>query len=131
MTRIFRHLFRDDQGSMTVLSLYLLAGLMAVSALAIDFAYLLAARTQLQVAADAAAHAALYYREEETAHDAKLKAVELAQHSMPSANYGPVLRQEDVEFGHWDYASRVFTPDPYSTQAVRVRPGRTAARAAA
>ncbi|WP_240789431.1 pilus assembly protein TadG-related protein [Pseudooceanicola onchidii] len=119
---------RDDRGSITLLSLYLLAGILAVSALAVDFSHLLAARNQLQVAADAAAHAALYHRERNSASSAKIKAVELAQHSMPQASYGAVLRTEDVEFGYWDYATRTFTPNPYSMSAVRVRPGRTAAR---
>ncbi|WP_375175685.1 pilus assembly protein TadG-related protein [Pseudooceanicola sp.] len=128
MRALLRRLVRDPSGSMTILSLYFLAGLLAVSALAIDFAYLLAARNQLQVAADAAAHAAIYYRETNPSSDAKLKAVELAQHAMPASEYGTVLRAEDVEFGHWDYATRTFTPDPYSLDAVRVRPGRTAAR---
>lgn len=128
MARLLRRCLRDDTGSMTLLSLYFLAGLLAVSALAIDFAYLLAARNQLQVAADAAAHAALYFRERNPADQAKIKAVELAQHSMPEAAYGAVLRAEDVEFGHWDYATKTFTVNPYSIEAVRVRPGRTEAR---
>ena len=128
MRPLLSRLSRDDAGSMTLLSLYFLAGLLAVSALAIDFAYLLSARNQLQVAADAAAHAAIYYRETNTAAASKAKAVELAQHAMPPAAYGAVLRDEDVEFGHWDYATRTFTANPYSMEAVRVRPGRTAAR---
>ena len=125
---LIRRRLRDDHGSMTLLSLYLLAGVLTVSALAVDFAYLLAARNQLQVAADAAAHAAIYYRETNTAEASKLKAVELAQHSMPEAKYGAVLRVEDVEFGHWDYTTKTFTANPYSVDAVRVRPGRTEAR---
>ena len=128
MTRLLRRCLRDDEGSLTLLSLYFLAGLLAVSALAIDFAYLLAARNQLQVAADAAAHAALYFRERNGADASRIKAVELAQHSMPEASYGAVLRPEDVEFGHWDYATQTFTVNPYSRDAVRVRPGRTEAR---
>lgn len=128
MRSLLRRSLRDDQGSMTLLSLYFLAGVLAMSAFAIDFAYLLASRNQLQVAADAAAHAALYYREKNTADASKLKAIELAQHSMPEAAFGAVLRTEDVEFGHWDYSTKTFTVNPFSTEAVRVRPGRTEAR---
>ncbi|WP_407492185.1 pilus assembly protein TadG-related protein [Pseudooceanicola sp. MF1-13] len=113
---------------MTLLSMYFLAGVLAVSALAVDFAYLLSARNQLQVAADAAAHAALYYREQHDAEDAKVKAVAIANHSMPEDSYGAVLRAEDIEFGHWDYDSQTFTVDDFSKDAVRVRPGRTETR---
>ncbi|WP_229737540.1 pilus assembly protein TadG-related protein [Primorskyibacter flagellatus] len=129
--RIFRALrtFRQtEDGSMTLLSLYILAGVMTVSAIAIDFSYLLSARNQLQVAADAAAHAALYLRETNSADQARSKAVQVAQYSMPEASYGAVLRPSDVEFGSWDYASKTFTPDPDSVTAVRVVPGRDATR---
>ena len=125
---LLRRVLRDERGSMTLLSLYLLAGVLTISAFAVDFAYLLAARNQLQIAADAAAHAALYFRETHSADQAKIKAVELAQHSMPEEKYGAVLSTQDIDFGRWDYASRTFTADPYSVEAVRVRPGRTDAR---
>ena len=129
--RIFRALrtFRQtEDGSMTLLSLYILAGVMTVSAIAIDFSYLLSARNQLQVAADAAAHAALYLRETNSADQARSKAVQVAQYSMPEASYGAVLRPSDAEFGSWDYARKTFTPDPDSVSAVRVVPGRDATR---
>ena len=129
--RIFRSLltFRQtEDGSMTLLSLYILAGVMTVSAIAIDFSYLLSARNQLQVAADAAAHAALYLRETNSADQARSKAVQVAQYSMPEASYGAVLRPSDAEFGSWDYARKTFTPDPDSVSAVRVVPGRDATR---
>ena len=125
--RIFRALrtFRQtEDGSMTLLSLYILAGVMTVSAIAIDFSYLLSARNQLQVAA----HAALYLRETNSADQARSKAVQVAQYSMPEASYGAVLRPSDAEFGSWDYARKTFTPDPDSVSAVRVVPGRDATR---
>lgn len=128
MRRMFQKFRTDTRASMTILSLYFLAGILTVSAFAVDFAYLLTARNQLQVAADAAAHAALYYREQHDAQSSKLKAIEVAQYSMPDAKYGAVLRATDIEYGHWDYATRTFTPDPYSMEAVRVRPGRSAER---
>ncbi len=118
----------EDRGSMTVLSLYFLAGVLTVSAFAVDFAYLLAARNQLQVAADAAGHAALYYRERNGADASKLKAIEVASYSMPQSSYGTVLRADDIQFGHWSYANRTFTVDESSLEAVRVRPGRSEAR---
>lgn len=117
-----------EEGSMTLLAMYVLAGALMVSAFAIDFAYLMSARTQLQVAADAAAHAALYFREDNDADSAKAKAVALAQHDMPPAKYGAVLQVSDVEFGDWDYATQTFTADANSKFAVRVRPSRVEAK---
>jgi len=116
---------RKDEGTITILALYFLAGTLLASAFAVDFAYLQSARTQLQIAADSAAHAALYYRETNSAQEAKAKAVEVASHDMPQAAYGAVLRVDDVEFGHWDRDTRTFTPDPSSVTAVRVRPSRS------
>lgn len=117
---------RDERGGMTILALYVLGGALLVSAFAIDFAYLMSARTQLQVAADSAAHAALYYRESHSPDSAKAKAVAIAAHDMPSETYGSVLRPSDVQFGIWDYATRTFTPNDHVSNAVRVRPSRAA-----
>ena len=128
MVRWLTRYGRRDEGSMTLLGIYVLAGGLLISAFAIDFAYLLSARTQLQVAADSAAHAALYFRETNTEEQSKLKAVEMAQHDMPASQYGAVLEAEDVEFGSWDYASKTFTPASGSMEAVRVRPSRIEAK---
>lgn len=124
--RLPRFFTRED-GSMTLLALYVLGGALLVSSFAIDFAYLMSARTQLQVAADSAAHAALYYRERYSPDLARAKAVEIASHDMPASDYGTVLRASDVEFGYWDYATRTFVANQYATGAVRVRPSRAAA----
>jgi len=110
---------------MTIFALYILAGTLLASAFAVDFAYLQSARTQLQVAADSAAHAALYYREMHSSDEAKEKAVEVATHDMPSEAYGAVLTAAQIEFGTWSPATRTFTPDDSSVSAVRVRPART------
>lgn len=118
---------RKEDGAITILALYILAATLLASAFAVDFAYLQSARTQLQVAADSAAHAALYYRERHSPEEAKARAVELASHDMPAASYGAVLRSQDVEFGTWSYQDRTFTPDPNSVSAVRVRPSRSEA----
>ncbi|MGR3321247.1 MAG: pilus assembly protein TadG-related protein [Pseudooceanicola sp.] len=115
---------RDEEGGMTIFALYVLAGALLASAFAVDFAYLQSARTQLQVAADSAAHAALYYRETNPADEAKDKAIIVASHDMPTDAYGAVLTAEHIEFGDWDEDQRTFTPNPNSVHAVRVRPSR-------
>ncbi len=114
----------SEDGGMTILALYVLAGALLISAFAVDFAYLQSARTQLQIAADSAAHAALYYRERHSEADAKDKAVEIASHDMPASEYGMVLNDSDVEFGIWSYSSNSFTPNSTARNAVRVRPSR-------
>jgi len=125
---LLSRLAREEDGAMTILGLYVLAGAFVVSALAIDFAYLMASQTQLQVAADSAAHAALYYRDTHDADDARARAVAIAKHDLPeSARYGNVLRPDDVEFGWFDYATRSFTPSDHIQTAARVRPSRAAA----
>ncbi|OWU84352.1 hypothetical protein ATO6_13970 [Oceanicola sp. 22II-s10i] len=109
---------------MTILALYVLAGALLISAFAVDFAYLQSARTQLQVAADSAAHAALYFRETHSPDQAKQKALEIARSDMPEASYGKILSVEDVEFGYWNSATKTFVANPYGVDAVRVRPSR-------
>ena len=123
-TRRLTRFARSEDGGMTIFALYVLAGALMASAFAVDFAYLQSARTQLQVAADSAAHAALYYRETHTAAEAKDKAVEVARHDMPTEGFGTVLSADDIEFGYWDSAQRTFTANPYSVSAVRVSPAR-------
>lgn len=118
-----RLIARED-GGVTILAMYILCASLLASAFAVDFAYLQSARTQLQIAADSAAHAALYYRERNPAEAAREKAIEVASHDMPDAGYGVVLRPQDIQFGYWDHAARQFTPDETSVSAVRVRPSR-------
>ncbi|WP_375690178.1 pilus assembly protein TadG-related protein [Pseudooceanicola sp. LIPI14-2-Ac024] len=125
--RFFTRLARqrdDEKGTITLLALFMVIITLMTSAFAIDFSYLQASRTQLQVAADRAAHAALYYRERNSANDAKLKAIEMASYDMPDERYGYVLRPENIEFGSWDYNTQTFTPDATSLEAVRVRTAR-------
>ncbi|MGR3322583.1 MAG: pilus assembly protein TadG-related protein [Pseudooceanicola sp.] len=121
-----RFFAKTEDGSITILALFVLAGAILVSSFAIDFSYLQTSRTQLQVAADSAAHAALYYRETHTADEAKKKAIEIASHDMPSKTYGAVLTETNIEFGTWDDEAGTFTPDSASVQAVRVQPQRSA-----
>ena len=118
---------RTEDGAITILAVYLLAATLLASAFAVEFAYLQSARTQLQVAADSAAHAALYNRETMGPEEAKARAAAVALHDMPPAAYGAVLTAENVEFGVWDAAARSFVSDPTAVSAVRVRPSRTGA----
>ena len=113
--------FKEDQGgSATILSLFFVLIAMVVGGLAIDFNKAISDRTQLQVAADSAAHAALYSRETMSASDAKLAAVDLVQPMLPGDIYAGAITVSDITFGNWDFDTNTFTADPTSKQAAQV-----------
>ncbi|KAF0675707.1 TadG family pilus assembly protein [Profundibacterium mesophilum] len=101
----------------------------ALSALALDTAQLYAARVQLQVAADVAAHAALYSRDSIDEQSAKDRALLLARNALPKGRYGDVLLAEEIEFGTWDAETWTFTPKSGARSAVHVGTGRLAQKA--
>jgi hypothetical protein len=113
--------FRDaEDGVSTPLNLMLFVLFVMIGGVGLDFANAYKNRTHLQVAADAAAHAALYAREFRTPDEAKAVALEVANRSLPFAKYGKVLLSSDIQFGTWDKANLTFTPDPGATDAVLV-----------
>ncbi len=113
-----------ESGAMTLFGIYIFLGMIVLSAVAVDVANLMAARNQLQLAADSAAHAALYYRESNSADDSKTKAIEIAHFGMPSASYGVVIDEDDIVFGDWDHDLQAFHPDENSRNAVMVKTSR-------
>lgn len=123
-----RRFWRDEDGAVFVFGILLLVAFFMIGGLAIDVANAYMNRTHLQVAADSAAHAALYTRDTKTAAEAKTVALAVANRSMPTDRFGDVLRVEDIQFGHWDDATQTFTPDPSSRDAVQVDTARLADR---
>lgn len=111
---------KDEQGSATILALFLVLISATVGGLAIDFNKAMARRTHLQVTTDAVAHAALYTRERNSREEAINKALQVAAVNLPSSKNGNALLHGDIEFGVWDAQTRSFTPDPGSKTAVRV-----------
>lgn len=111
----------DQSGAISIFSLFILTALLMVAGLAIDVAHLYMSRTRLQVAADTAAHAALYNREVRTEVEAKAQALAIVSNTMPSGVFGAVLTADDIEFGNWDDTTKTFTPAAGSKQAVRVQ----------
>ena len=87
---------KNQDGGMTVLGLYVSVAMFILGGLAVDVSSLIAARTQLQVAADLAAHAALYSREKNSAADARADALALVQASFPNAAFGDLVVPPDV-----------------------------------
>ncbi len=110
----------DEAGGITALSLQMFLATLVIGGLAVDFGSGVATKTQLQVAGDAAAHAAVYTREYHTADEAKTKALQVAAANMPAGKYGNVLTADDIQFGDWDRDKQVFTANPKSRNAVLV-----------
>ncbi len=109
-----------EEGGITALSLQIFMAALVLGGLAVDFGNGVASKTQLQVAADSAAHAALYTRELHSAEEAKNTALQIAALNMPDAKYGSVLTAGDITFGHWNRDAQLFTVDPGSRDAVLV-----------
>ena len=127
---LLRRFAGDEQGSMTVWGLFVFLVCGILGALAMDVTYLIASRTHLQVAADQAAHAAIYQRyliddedgvEASEVADVKTLAADLARATLPTGRYGIALEEADINFGTYDFASGTFTIDETSASAARAR----------
>lgn len=129
LPRFIQKFARREDGALTAFGLFLTIAMMCVGGLGLDVANAIMVRTQLQVAADSAAHAALVAREYKTETEAKTIAVNVAQAAMPASAFGDTINANDITFGTWDAATRVFTPDSTSREAVLVNTQRLAARA--
>lgn len=111
---------REERGAITSLGLFIFMSMVVIGGLALDVANAMMARTQLQVAADAAAHAALYTRELKSSSEAKTVALALAEVNMPNAKFGSVLTAEDIKFGRWDEDAEAIELDSSASDAVYV-----------
>lgn len=126
MTPQQQNFLASEDGSGNALSLMLLMSALLLGAYGVDFNSATNARTQLQVTADTAAHAALLERELKPAGTAVNAAVNIAAKNMPVDHFGTVLNAQDVEFGVWDRDTKTFTRDQNSKSAVRVTARMTA-----
>ena len=133
MKRRWAALRRDEDGGMTAFGLTVFTVGAMVGAFALDVSYLNATRTQLQIAADQAAHAALYNRGRRaadgtfvTADAARKTAQDVITTLLPETLYGDALPATSIEFGTFDRASGTFSVDNTSSAAVRVSTSLTA-----
>ncbi len=123
------HIFLErEDGALTAFGLFIALSSIVIGGLAIDVANVMMARTQLQAAADAAAHAALYVREWEDAATAKTAALAVAEVNMPAARFGSLLTADDIQFGYWDRDAQAFQIDPDSKDGVFVDISRLASK---
>jgi hypothetical protein len=126
--KTIRHFVKQQDGAMTAFGLFLGLSSLVIGGLAIDVANAMMARTQLQAAADSAAHAALYVREFEDSATAKQAALDVAYVNMPAARFGSLLTEDDIQFGYWDRDANAFQIDPDSKGAVFVDISRLASK---
>lgn len=115
-----RDMLRGEAGGITAFALLILVACLMMGGLAVDYANAIAARSRLQVTADAVAHAALYSRELKSADEARQIALQIAAENMPPSRYGTVLTADDIRFGRWDETKRKFIEDPAARDAVLV-----------
>lgn len=112
---------KTEDGSITILSLFMVLLTLVIGGLAVDFNRVMADRTRLQFAADTAAHGALYVREKNNVSEAKQAGTDIISDILPSPRFAAnTLTTADVSFGRWDKDKLVFTEDPGSRSAARV-----------
>jgi von Willebrand factor type A domain/Putative Flp pilus-assembly TadE/G-like len=125
---------RSERGAVTVVAVLALFLILGVAALAVDLGMLHAARTQLSIAADAAALAGV----KELAFGSRQRAFERsAEYAARNEALGePVLlnietggQGGDVVLGTFDFADRSFRPEDFLPNAVRVTARRSGERA--
>jgi Flp pilus assembly protein TadG len=126
-----RNARRDRRGVAMITVLVALVALIAAGALAIDVGLVLASRTQLQNATDAAALAGGANLIEKVGPTVTLGAAEAAVLGQAGLNPsvaapgGVVVDTPDITYGHWDLATRTFDAsvdlsDPEQVNAVDV-----------
>ncbi|MGL4279372.1 MAG: pilus assembly protein TadG-related protein [Albidovulum sp.] len=121
---------RDDEGAMGVWGLILFMTICVIIGLSMDVSNAFKVRSEMQVAADAAAHAALVSRTKYGKEKAIENAVAVAKNNL-STQVGAkgAIEAADIVFGKWDREKKVFTPDPNSISAVMVSARRNKSRA--
>ena len=123
------HFSRAEDGAMTVFNLFMFMMLASLLGLSLDVANAYKVRTELQIAADTASHAALYTRATYTAAEATNKALAIASFNLArNPESGQAVKVTDVQFGTWDDQTKVFTPNAASKSAVKVTAQRDTAR---
>lgn len=118
----------DEDGAITSLGLGLFLTSLIVLGISLDVARLYSASTQLQVNADAAAHAAIYYRDTHAPDDARAAAVSVVSYGMPDAIFGEPVKTTDIYFGTFDNSNDTFTVDEGAKSAVMVSASRVEER---
>lgn len=120
----------SEDGAATPFAILMLCIFIVIGGLAVDFNKATSERTQMQLATDTAAHAALYSWEFKPVNEATTIAMSTVQGMLPDIAYFDALRGTDIEFGFWDPATRTFSADPTFVES-KNSPLRSAVRATA
>ena len=112
---------KDQDGGLSVLNLYFVLATAIAAGLAIDVSNVVSNRTNLQMAADSAAHTAIFMREFNDQDASREAAIAVASRNMPTEAFGAVLRPESILFGDYNATTRQFVADESSRNAVMVR----------
>ncbi len=121
LVKRFASFCRGDEGNMTIIGLFGVIAIAGAGSFAMDVTNQSLARTHLQTAADQAAHAALYNRYLMNADEAKIKALAVANTTLPSTIFGETITVDDIKFGVIDKATGGFVLAASSMSAVRVQ----------
>lgn len=111
---------KSEDGAATPIAIAFCIIFIVLGGVAVDFNKAVSERTQLQLATDSAAHAALYTREFETAEDSITAAMATIEGMLPDIAYKDALKSTDIEFGYFNENTGEFTVDQNSRSAVRV-----------
>lgn len=107
--RLFGRFARQEDGAVAIVVALLLPVMFGSVAL-VEASRVYGVKNQLQVTADAAAMASV--RHVPSASNVDSTALDFAHRNMPiDGQYGDVLVEDDVDMGHWNAESRVFTLD--------------------
>ena len=124
-----KNFLAEEDGAITALSLYTTIALCCLLGLALDVSNAYKVRTELQVAADEASHAALYNRGTMSTELAKTAALNIVDFDFAGQAGGSrVMDAPDITFGTWNEDTSTFSPDATSRSAVRVVAARNSQR---
>lgn len=121
--RLLKRLGRDESGATAPLIMMMMPVFIGFLAFAADMGSLYFTKSQLQGVSDSAALAAASRFDDIDAAEAL--ALAYAEKNTPAADYGNIMDNNDVVFGQWNLATRVFTADAEPFDAVRATANRT------
>ncbi len=132
--------FQNEDGTIAIIVAILLPALIGFGVLAVDVGHYYSTRSGLQQATDISGLSVLVKMRDNDFVDtlsARTAAaryhsdvVTVAKKNQPQAATGNAIDGNDVQFGNWDFSSKVFTTDgsKYPTNAVRISASLSAAR---
>lgn len=129
INRPFSTMAKDEAGSMTIFGMFMIIACLVIGGLAMDVMNGVKTRTQLQAAADSAAHATLMARNYgKTDAEAINVGVAVGNAQLGRSGITDTLRADDFKFGKWDSTKQEFVIDSFSDDAILVSAQRLASR---